>query len=142
MVAIRDQIMKDTKGRILFIDDDQDTRNMVRTLLGYAGYEAVSASSVTEGLRLAKNKSFDLILLDWHFEDGTGLELCQMIRAFDSQTPIFFYTGVTYEAEIKKALSAGAQGCFIKPVDVDSLLATISVQMRNEAKQPYRAEDV
>jgi CheY-like chemotaxis protein len=118
--------MKQTRGRILFIDDDKDTCDMMRTLLGGAGYDAVSASTVTEGLRLAKTDSFDLILLDTYFPDGTGVELCQMIRTFDKQIPIFFYTGMALDSEIDKAIQAGAQGCFIKPVDVKTLLQTVS----------------
>jgi CheY-like chemotaxis protein len=118
--------MEQTKGRILFIDDDRDTCEMMRTLLGGAGYDAVSAMTVTEGLRLAKTDRFDIILLDWYFPDGTGIELCQMIRTFDERIPIFFYTGVAQETDIDKAIRAGAQGCFIKPVDVRSLLQTVS----------------
>jgi DNA-binding response OmpR family regulator len=114
------------KGRILFIDDDRDTREMMRYLLGREGYEVAPASSVTEGLRLARRESFDLILLDWYFSDGTGIEICQTIRTFDEEIPIFFYTGVAYESELKKALKAGAQGCFVKPVNVDNLMETLS----------------
>jgi two-component system, OmpR family, response regulator len=119
-------VMKEAKGRILFIDDDKDTCEMMCVLLGMEGYEAVLASGVSEGLSLAKAGSFDLILLDWHFEDGTGIELCRMIRAFDEQIPIFFYTGVAYESELKKALMAGAQGCLVKPVDMNDLMQTVS----------------
>ena len=114
------------KGRILFIDQDQDTCEMVYYLFDMEGHELVSASSVAEGLRLAKVKSFDLILLDWYFPDGTGIEMCQMIRTFDQETPIFFYTGVAYDSEIKQMLKSGAQGCFVKPVDADNLIKTIS----------------
>jgi DNA-binding response OmpR family regulator len=120
------RVMKEAKGRILFIDDDQDTCEMMRILLGVQGYEAVPATSVREGLSLARAESFDLILLDWHFKDGTGIELCRMIRAFDGEIPIFFYTGVAYESEFKKALKAGAQGWFVKPVDVNDLMQTVS----------------
>jgi DNA-binding response OmpR family regulator len=142
MVVAVDRIRERTKGRILFIEDDQDTRELVEFLLGTAGYEPVAASCVSDGVRLAKNERFDLILLDSFFKDGTGVELCQMIRTFDSQTPVFFYTGLAHEHEIKKALNAGAQGCFIKPVDGDALLTAISLQMRNEcweAKPPAAA---
>ncbi|MFP5262323.1 MAG: response regulator [Blastocatellia bacterium] len=118
--------MIDTKGRILFVDDDLDTCEMMRILLGMAGYEAVSASCVSEGLDLARSGDFDLILLDWHLRDGNGIDLCRMIRAFDGEIPIFFYTGVAYESELKKALKAGAQGCLVKPVDVNDLMRTVS----------------
>jgi DNA-binding response OmpR family regulator len=133
----RGWVIGEVKGRVLFIDDDQDTCEMMRTLLGLEGYEAVTASRVTEGLRLAKSERFDLILLDWYFADGTGIELCQMIRTFDKEIPIFFYTGVAYESEIKKALNAGAQGCFVKPVDTASLMQTVA---RYSASRDGRTE--
>lgn len=126
MAMAKDGRRGEAKGRILFIDEDQDTCEMVYHLLGMEGYEVVSASSVTEGLRLAKVNGFDLILLDWYFPDGTGLEMCQMIRTFDQETPIFFYTGVAYDSEIKQMLKSGAQGCFVKPVDANNLMKTLS----------------
>jgi DNA-binding response OmpR family regulator len=126
MAMERSQVMKEPKGRILFVEDDQDTNEMMRILLGLEGYEAVPASGVSEGLRMARAERFDLILLNWHFSDGTGIELCRMIRAFDGEIPIFFYTGVAYEAELKKALKAGAQGCFVKPVDANDMMRTVS----------------
>jgi DNA-binding response OmpR family regulator len=137
MATARGRVMKEAKGRILFVDDDQDTCEMMRALLGMEGYEAVLASGVSEGLSLARAESFDLILVDWYFEDGTGVELCRMIRAFDGEIPIFFYTGVTYESELKKALKAGAQGCFVKPVDMNDLMQTVS---RYSSSKEGRAE--
>lgn len=131
MATAMHQAMEQPKGRILFIDDNLDMRDMVGVLLSQAGYEVVSASTFSEGLGLAKAESFDLIMLDWHFQGGTGIELCRTIRRFDPKTPLFFYTGVAVESEIHKALEAGAQGCFIKPVEVNHLLATISTEMRN-----------
>lgn len=132
MIAARSWVMQEMKGRILFIDDDQDTCEMISLLLGQAGYEATIASSVTEGLSKARSDRFDLILLDWYFPDGTGLDLCKMIRSYDSKIPIFFYTGIAFDAYIHKAMQAGAQGCFIKPVDVENLLQTISRYSKNE----------
>jgi DNA-binding response OmpR family regulator len=121
--------MQEKKGSILLVDNDTDTCEMVTVLLGNAGYEIITISSIAESLLLTQNQSFDLILLDWYLEDGIGLDLCRQIRQYDEETPIFFYTGVAYPAEIRQALQAGAQGCFIKPVDVNHLLQTIAVQI-------------
>lgn len=126
------QQSKALRGRILFVEDDQETLNMVGMMLGLSGYEAVSASTVRDGLTLAKAGKFDLILLDWYFRDGTGLELCQTIRAFDAETPIFFYTGVALEHKLRNAKVAGAQGFLIKPLDFDRLLETIAEYALNK----------
>lgn len=117
------------KGRILFLDDNADTGELIDLVLGQAGYEVTLANSVADGMQLVKSKSFDMILLDWYLSDGTGIELCRAIREFDGQTPIFFYTGMAYEQHLRHALQAGAQGCFIKPVEMETLLQTISLQI-------------
>jgi two-component system, NtrC family, response regulator AtoC len=121
---------KPIKGQILFVDEDTDTCDLMCTLLERAGYLTVTASSVTEGLQQAKTRTFDLILLDWFLEDGTGIDLCKGIRGIDAMTPIFFYTGVSFPQELKKALDAGAQGYFIKPVEIEGLLRTIEHQIQ------------
>ena len=104
--------MEKTKGRILCVDDDKDTCELVTVLLGQAGYEVIQALNIADGLTLARREHFDLILLDWFFDDGTGLELCQMIRAFDSQTIILFYSGVAYKRRDKEGDQCWRAGLF------------------------------
>ncbi len=81
-----------------------------------------------------------MILLDWYFEDGTGLELCQMIRAFNTRTPILFYSGVDSKTVIKQAMSAGAQGFLVKPVGMDDLLHTVSFYASDDPGEGPHAE--
>jgi len=124
------------KGQILFVEADPDTCDLVGCLLSAAGFEMHAAATLNEGLQHAQQQSCDLILLDSYFEDGTGLELCQTIRSFDNRTPIFFYTGWATEPEVQAALQAGAQGCFIKPVDGEQLLSTIALYVQPKPFAP------
>src|SRR4030095_274724 len=114
------------KGRILCVDDDKDTCEMITLLLGRLGYEVILAGTVAEGLALARKEHFDLILLDYFFNDGTGLELCHMVRTFDSETAILFYSGVADKAKIRQAIRTGAQGFLVKPGEIDELIQTVS----------------
>lgn len=136
MIMVRERVHENQAGRILFVEEDPDTCELVRLILGDAGYEVKHATTVAEGLSLTQQEQFDLVLLDSYFDDGTGLELCQAIRAANQQTPIFFYTGLASEKEINAALKAGAQGCFIKPVESDHLLSIIALHLsrKNERK--------
>jgi DNA-binding response OmpR family regulator len=118
-------------GRILCVDDDGDTRDLMNALLGLEGYEVVGAQSVSEGLSLALVGGFDLILLDWVFKDGTGIELCMKIRNNDAATPILFHSGMALSADIDNAMRAGAQGFLVKPVDFDELLQNVSTLIRS-----------
>jgi len=118
--------MKQIKGRILCVDDDKDTREMLRALLGLEGYEVVEAENVAEGLNQGVRNNFDLILLDWVFKDGTGVELCKKLRSTGAATPVLFCSGRSDKVDIETAMKAGAQGFLIKPVEVTQLFESLS----------------
>lgn len=107
--------------RILLVDYDTDNCKMMANLLGVSEYQITSAHTMTEGLRLAQNNSFDLCLLESRLSDGSGYELCQRIRAFDPGMPIVFYSGAAYERDRQQGLEAGAQAYLIKPNDLDRI---------------------
>ena len=81
------------RKRILCVDDHEDTRDMMRALLGEYGYEAVIAASVSDALKSAQSGGLALCILDHWLTESDGIKLCQRIRAFDSDTPIMFYSG-------------------------------------------------
>ena len=97
---------------------------MMRVLLGEYGYEAVIAASVSDALEVARSGGLALCILDHWLTESNGIELCQQIRAFDSGTPIMFYSGAAYRSDIQKGLDAGAQAYLVKP-DFDNLKPTI-----------------
>lgn len=117
--------MSTTKPRILFTEDDPDTREMLFYLLRSEGYSVVCVESADEGLSLAKNEEFDLYLLDNWLPGLTGCELTKIIREFNKTTPILFYSGVADKAHIEEARLAGAQGYLVKPVNNDDLISEI-----------------
>lgn len=102
------------RPRILSIDDHDDTVRLLQALLGSHGYDVSSATTLSEGLELAKKQGFDLYLLGLWFADGTGRELCERIREFDPETPILFFSG-THPSLQREALSCGAQAFVMKP---------------------------
>ena len=97
---------------------------MMRFLLAHYGYEAVIAGSVSDALEKARSGGLALCILDHWLTEGDGTELCQQIRTCDSHTPILFYSGAGYQADIEKGLNAGAQAYLIKP-DFERLKPTI-----------------
>jgi CheY-like chemotaxis protein len=109
--------------RILFVDDHEDTRFMIKFWLAQFNYEVETAASLAIGLTMAQKGSFDLFVFDSIFPDGTGAELCRQIRAFDSRTPIIFYSGDTPE-RLRSAVECGAQASVMKP-ELDGLRKAI-----------------
>lgn len=102
-------------ARILYIEDHEDTRELVTLLLAQKSYEVITGSTIETGVALAGSESFDLYLLDSWLPDGSGLELCQQIRTFDKTTPILFYSAAAYAADHELALQSGAQAYLVKP---------------------------
>lgn len=118
--------MEPTRKRILCVEDDEDTCQLMIYLLELSDYEVRMAKTMTEGLRLAVDEDFDLYLLDNILPDGTGLELCLRIRSLDPRTPILFHSGSAYEEDRQQALEAGAQVYLRKPSDPEDLMRAIS----------------
>ena len=115
--------MNPPKGRILYTEDDPDSRELIRHVFTRGGYEVICAESSREALHLARREHFDLFLLDNWLPDLTGLELTRYIREFDQTTPILFYSGAAFEADKRDALNAGAQSYLTKPYDFQQLIS-------------------
>ena len=117
--------MGSDRKKILCIEDQPDTCDMFQIVL--PDYKIVSAASKTEGVSLARTGHFSLILLDYYLPDGTGDEVCGMIRGFDQITPILFVTGSRSFTE-RRARAIGAQGTVKKasPTFIEQIQARTS----------------
>ncbi len=104
--------MPTSKKRILCVDDSTDTCELVLSILKEE-YEVTSGYSKADALKRATAERFDLYILDYHLPDGTGLELCLMLRGFDRNTPILFATASSSITEAQ-VITAGAQGLIQK----------------------------
>ncbi|HEU4834836.1 MAG TPA: response regulator [Pyrinomonadaceae bacterium] len=101
--------------RVLYIEDHEDTRELVSLVLEQRNFEVVTGATIATGVALAGSQEFDLYLLDSWLPDGSGLDLCKQIRKFDDVTPIVFYSAAAYEADREQALNSGAQAYLVKP---------------------------
>ena len=95
---------------VLCVEHDQGISTYISQMLQIAGYKTVIADSLIEGLRLARSERFDLYLLAYKLPDGAGIEICKLIRAFDTDTPILLYSSANESGAEQKAIAAGAQG--------------------------------
>ena len=117
---------KGHKGRILCTEDDPDTRDLLHMLLEVEGFEVVCAEDGAHAISLAEEDNFDLYLLDTGMPGLAGDALCEKLRAFDSTTPILFYSGAAFESDKARAMAAGAQSYIVKPALPEELTSEIS----------------
>ncbi|MBO0726998.1 MAG: response regulator [Blastocatellia bacterium] len=112
--------------RILYVEEHAESCELLALWLSRSGYEVVSANTVSDGLRLARSRTFILYILSGGFIDGTGLDLCRQIRMFDSNTPIIFYSAMSRDSDLAAAAKAGAQAYLILPDDFERIEPTIT----------------
>jgi two-component system OmpR family response regulator len=101
--------------RVLCVEDNEDIRFMLATILKGAGYECVTVAAPPAASGLARSEHFDLFILDNKFDEGSGVELCRTLRANRPDTPVIFYSGAASDSDREAALSAGACAYVAKP---------------------------
>ena len=124
------------KKQILYVEDHEDTRELVSFVLTQRDYDVTTSSSVAGGVRLAWENKYDLYVLDSWLPDGSGLELCKRIREFDTNTPILFYSAAAYEIDRELALQNGAQAYLTKPTQNTELCELVSLLINGEPLEP------
>jgi two-component system, cell cycle response regulator DivK len=113
--------------RVLIIEDQPVSSRMLSTMLSRSGFETVEAARADDGIRLARTKHPDLILLDIGLPDMSGLTVATILKA-DANTrniPIIVVSAFATEAHQHRALKAGCAAYIVKPVDRLRLLATL-----------------
>ena len=117
--------MKPPTGLVLYVEDDDDTRELVTYVLAEINYRVIGAANGDDALMLARTNDFDLYVIDNWMSGGSGIDLCKKLREFDTRTPILFYSGAAFEIDKQQAFAAGAQGYLIKPAGPDDLIAEV-----------------
>jgi two-component system response regulator RegX3 len=116
--------------RILVVEDEEAIRSGLIDVLVYHGYEADSASSGTEGLRLALGGTYELVLLDIMLPGMDGYAVCNAIREVDRSIAIIMLTAKSSDEEIIAGLKLGADDYVGKPFSVQQLMLRIEAVLR------------
>ena len=126
--------MSDLKA-ILCIEDDADSSDLISFVFQSAGFEVTACRIPEEGIRLARTNHFVAIITDLWLAGIDGMDVCRIIRTFDAETPIVFYTGEARPEQKQAALKTGAQAYLIKPNDFERLEQTITELINRSANQ-------
>lgn len=119
---------KQTGRRILLIEDNQDASDTLRMLLTCEGHIVTTAFNGIVGLGLARTQVFDILLCDIGLPGMDGLELISRLRS-SSELHIPFAIAISGDTGVEdreRAIGAGFGHFFIKPIDVESLLALVA----------------
>ena len=126
--------------KILVIDDEKPTVQMVAMLLARRGFEVFKAYCAQGGLRMAYHHQPDLVLLDVIMPNIDGWEVCKRLREM-SDVPIIFLTARGNSKDVVKGLDIGADDYIVKPFDDDELVARIRARLRRSPR-PNMSEEL
>lgn len=121
-------LLQDSR-QILVVEDDEDTSEVVCTLLTGAGYNARAVEGGEEALSEIASMSPDLVLLDLNLPDIHGLEVLKQVRNH-SFLPMIVVSGLDRERDKVVALEAGADDYVAKPFSPDELIARVNALLR------------
>jgi two-component system alkaline phosphatase synthesis response regulator PhoP len=115
--------------KILVVDDDVKTVDLVRLYLNRDGYRVITAYDGAEAMRMARENHPDLIVLDLMLPGIDGLEVCRTLRA-ESDVPIIMLTAMTTDQDRLTGLDLGADDYVTKPFSPRELAARVRAVLR------------
>ena len=115
--------------RIFFVEDDLSLINGLSFALKKQGYELAVARTSAQARQLWKDGCCDLAILDVTLPDGSGFDLCRMIRE-TSRVPILFLTAADEECDIIMGLDLGGDDYMTKPFKLAVFLARVNALLR------------
>src|SRR4029450_13694456 len=130
--------------RVLFVDDDEDSRTIVRYVLDYCGASTATAASASEAMRQMRTVTPDVLITDFAMPGGDGYELLRRVRSLPPEhggaVPAALVTAAPLEDHRTWARGAGFSDVMRKPVDLDafySLVAALAEQGRIHQRSSF-----
>ena len=123
--------------RVLIIDDDPDSRELVLMVIAQAGAEAITVASATEFLNVLESFQPDVVVSDIGMQEVDGYTLLRQVRSLSpeqgGQVPAIALTAYAGEIDRQQAIAAGFQKHIVKPIEPDKLVvAIVSLLNRQE----------
>lgn len=115
---------------ILVVEDNDNTRKLMQTVLSQNGYEPIPARDGLEALEVLDRKHVDLIVLDIMMPRMDGYEFTETLRASGCEIPILMVTAKEKPADKHKGFIIGTDDYMVKPVDEEEMLLRIAALLR------------
>ena len=116
--------------KILLVEDDQITVNLLTRALNTHNYNVNTAADGETALQLAQAYDYDLIVLDVLIPKLDGISLCRELRSSGCQMPILLLTALDSRSNLVQGLEAGADDYMVKPFNIEELMARIRALLR------------
>ncbi len=122
-------------AKILICDDDSNLRESIRDNLELEGYDIVEAGDGGDAVKAVEKGFFDVILMDYHLPDMTGIDAIHKIRKINTESQILMLTAHASLDTALKAIQESVYDFLVKPVDFEHLKRSISKSVDRLALQ-------
>ena len=116
--------------RILVVDDDKNTRRLLKAVLEAENYTVLTAAGANEALEIMDREYVDLIVLDVMMPNMNGYEFTETLRDGKSMLPILMISAKQLPEDKKKGFLAGTDDYMTKPIDEEEMLLRIRALLR------------
>jgi DNA-binding response OmpR family regulator len=134
--AAASRLIEGRGRRVLIVDDHEDTRLMLRTILEMNRFFVLEAADGEAAVQLAESEQPDLVLMDFSLPILDGLSVLRRIRANKtiSDLPIIFLSGRAEPAPQIAAREAGCSDYLVKPIDLAQMVQLIERRLTLESR--------
>ena len=128
-------------ARILVIDDDENIRKVLETILEDEGYIVETAETAKKGIEESEKAFYNLALIDVRLPDMEGIELLSKLRNTKPKMRKIIITGYPTLQNAVAAVNKGADAYVMKPFEVDKILQTIREQLKKQEEEKRYSEE-
>src|SRR5271157_4063031 len=111
--------------KLLLVDDEEGYVTVLAKRLSKRNFQVKTALSGTEAIRILRNESFDLAVLDFKMEDMDGIEVLKIFKVMEPKMPVIILTGHGSETAAREGMEYGAFDYLVKPCDLSELVERI-----------------
>jgi len=121
-------IESNAPATLLIVDDDSSAREGLRSIFETAGHKTITVNDAPAALRLLREQSCDLVMLDVELPEVDGLALCRLVRAQPTlrQLPLVVFSANNSEGRKVEAFTAGADDYIVKPCPPGELVSRVN----------------
>jgi DNA-binding NtrC family response regulator len=130
-----------SKSRILIIDDDENIRKVLQTILEDEGYIVDAADTAKKGIERSEKAFYNLALIDVRLPDMEGIELLSKLRNTKPKMRKIVVTGYPTLQNAISAVNKGADAYVMKPFEVEKILETIKDQLKKQDEDKSYSEE-
>lgn len=125
--------------RILLVEDEEPIRELVATALRFTGYTVETAATGPDGLALARNDPWHLLVLDVNLPGLDGFTLTRKLREAGDDVPVIFLTARDDPADLREGFTGGGDDYLTKPFSLEELVLRVeAVLRRGQSRTPER----